>query len=122
MLIIRNITYKIESFLYSLFLPLHLVNTWGTESVKLFHVPVVLMGLFCIATLPKYLNITAVKWLIGFIGCFFYYRWDLRYAVFFNNVNYNPIRYSVYTIRQETLYPTYSCTLPCCLNLFFPIR
>lgn len=69
MLIIRNITYKIESFLYSLFLPLHMVNTWGTESVKLFHIPVVIMGLYCIATLPKYCNITAVKWLIGFIAC-----------------------------------------------------
>lgn len=60
-------SYIIQSILYSLFLPLHMLNTWGIEPIKLFYIPVFLMGFYSLINVKKYIDIPGTKWLLAFI-------------------------------------------------------
>lgn len=67
---IKEQKYILQSVCYALFVPLHILNTWGVGPVKLFHIPVFIMGLFGFWNLKAYYEKhKIVKWLLWFVAC-----------------------------------------------------
>lgn len=57
--------YIAESWMYALFLPLHMMNTIGFGPVKLFHIPVVILGLISVSKISFYYrHISVVRYVV----------------------------------------------------------
>ena len=70
MLLSKKIRYFCKSAMYSLFLPLHIMNTLGSETLKLFQIPVAIMGLYALTVLPRYYrSYREVRLLVWFLLC-----------------------------------------------------
>lgn len=66
----NKVKYIAESICYALFVPLHILNTWGFGPVKFFHIPVFIMGVIGFWNILKYYHEhRIVRWLIWFIIC-----------------------------------------------------